>query len=146
MPKTRSSAKIRGHGGAGSRGRDRPRPLPAADVLPAPTSGDGDGADSGGTPSTLGQDYPHFLDIIRQEVRLQLASLTPASLPPSTSSTEVPSVPPIPPLPVSSTAPAPSSVASSSGEWDIYFFFFAGTLPGGIYVTHCLLSGLHLYI
>ena len=36
----------------------------------------------GDIPSTLGQDYPHFLDIIRQEVRLQLASLAPAlSLP-----------------------------------------------------------------
>ena len=132
MPKTRSSGKTRGRGGAGSRGRDRLRPLPAADVPPAPTSGGGDGADSGGSPSTLGQDYPHFLDIIRQEVRLQLASLTPASLPPSTSSTEVPSVPPIPPLPVSSTASAPSSVAGSSGEWDIYIFFFCRHLAGGI--------------
>ena len=53
----------------------------------------------------LGQDYPHFLDIIHQKVRLQLASITPAPLPPPTSrSTEVLLVPPIPPPSVFSTA------------------------------------------
>ena len=41
---------------------------PATDGPPASTSGEGDGAESGGIPSMLGQDYPHFVDIIRQEV------------------------------------------------------------------------------
>ena len=71
----------------------------------------------------MGQDYPHFLDI-RQEVRLQLASLSLAPLPPP----QVPLVPPIPPPPVFYGTGPPPTVASSSGEWDIC----TGTSPGGL--------------
>ena len=116
MPKTRSSARAHGRGGQGGRWRGGPRSLPATNGLSTSTSGEGDGAESGGIPSTLRQDYPHFLDIIRQEVRLQLASLAPAPLPPPTShSTEVPLVPPFLPPPVFSMALAPPTVVSSSG-------------------------------
>ena len=66
--------------------------MPATNGPPASTSGEGDGAESGGTPTMLGQDCPHFLDNIHQKVRLQLASLAPAPLSPSTFSTEVPLV------------------------------------------------------
>ena len=113
--------------------------MPATNGPPASTSGEGDGSESGGTPTTLGQDCPHFLDNIHQKVRLQLASLAPAPLPPPTFSTEVPLVN-LSHFPLCFMALAPSTVAGSSGECDIC----AGTLPGALVGSTIFLIGFAL--